>query len=243
MQNVTVSEWYGFRRIDFSFCDRNATVVFPREATEGKKWLFHTEYFGAFPSFEIEMLERGYHVVFLSNRHRWGDIADIDAKAELCAYLESEYGLAPKCMPVGMSCGGMIAVYFAAKYPERIAALYLDAPVMNFLSCPGCFGISTDQSMWQEFENATGLTKSTLINYRNHPIDHARELVEAKIPLMMIAGDCDHVVPYCENGQPLTEYYRTNGGVVQEFIKVGCDHHPHGLDDLAPMVEFTKTYY
>ena len=40
-----------------------------------------------------------------------------------------------------MSCGGMHAVYIAAKYPEYVSLLYLDAPVLNLLSCPCGIGV------------------------------------------------------------------------------------------------------
>ena len=49
-------DFYGFKRIDFKFQDRDAIIVFPREATENKKWLLKTEYFGSFPKFETDML-------------------------------------------------------------------------------------------------------------------------------------------------------------------------------------------
>jgi pimeloyl-ACP methyl ester carboxylesterase len=35
---------------------------------------------------------------------------------------------------------GLIATKFAAKYPECVSALYLDAPVMNILFCPAALG-------------------------------------------------------------------------------------------------------
>ena len=57
--NYTETEWNGFRCIQFDFSGRKAIVVKPKETCKGRKWLFKTEYFGAFPSFELEMLERG----------------------------------------------------------------------------------------------------------------------------------------------------------------------------------------
>ena len=130
------STWNGYKRIDFSFEGRECILVFPTCANENKNWLLKTEYFDAFPSFEVEMLSRGWHLAYIKNVTRWCLDEDLDLKERFAEFLCREYGLYPKCVPVGMSCGGMIATKFAAKYPHRVSALYLDAPVMNLLSCP-----------------------------------------------------------------------------------------------------------
>jgi len=236
------SEWNGFLCLDFKFEDRDAKLVCPQEPCEGKKWLLKTEYFGAFPAFEVKMLKKGYHVAYVSNQTRWHAVSDDDVKAKFCDFLQSEFGLHRKCLPVGMSCGGMHAVYFGAKYPELVAGLYLDAPVLNLLSCPCGIGGSTD-SMYEEFVKDTGMTKSDLINYRNHPIDYVKELVEHKIPVFLVAGDSDGVVPYVENGKPFYEYYVKHGGDISQIVKPGCDHHPHGLADQEPLITFTERVY
>ncbi len=238
----TESLWNGYRRLDFEFEGRNAVVVCPNEPSEGRKWLFKTEYFGVFPSFEIEMLERGYHVAHVNNVTRWCLPEDTDVKARFAEFLIKEFGLNGKCVPVGMSCGGMQAVYFAAKYPKYIAALYLDAPVLNLLSCPCGVGKASDK-LYAEFNRATGMTTSDLINYREHPIDCVGELLEANIPVYLVCGDSDGTVPYEENGKELARLYGEGGGIFEETLKVGCDHHPHGLEDNAPIINFVERYY
>ena len=141
-----------------------------------------------------------------------------------------------------MSCGGLHAVYFGAKYPELIAALYLDAPVMNLLSCPGALGRAPNSAM-EELEGQTGLGFKQLINYRNHPIDVAPRLLEARLPIVLIAGDRDTVVPYDENGALLADMYKNGGCELLEIVKPGCNHHPHGLDDNTPIIEFVEAHY
>ena len=59
-------------------------------------------------------------------------------------FLTAEFGLSEKCVPVGMSCGGLHAVKLAAAHPEMVSALYLDAPVINLLSCPFGLGGGSD---------------------------------------------------------------------------------------------------
>ena len=233
------SLWNGFERIDFMFEGREAIIVFPKASNKEKNWLLKTEYFGAFPEFQIQMLHRGWHLAFLKNITRWCLEEDLDLKKRFCDFLIKEYGLYKKCIPVGMSCGGLIATKFAAKYPECVSCLYLDAPVMNLLSCPGGVGKAGD-NMMAEFTDATGMTLSELISYRENPIDKMHLLLKNNIPVIMVYGDSDDVVPYCENGAILEDYYVKNGANIVVIRKENCGHHPHGLQDNTPIIEFVE---
>lgn len=233
--------WNGFRKIDFTFEGREATLVFPENANESCNWLLKTEYFGAFPEFEIEMLKRGWHLAYIKNITRWCLDEDLDLKYRFAKYLHTEYGLSERCVPVGMSCGGLIASKLAARHPDMIAALYLDAPVMNLLSCPAGIGDAVN-ILLPEFIEATGMTLSALTHYREHPIDKMHLLLENNIPIVLVYGDSDEVVPYHENGAILEKYYRERGGTILAIGKSGCGHHPHCLPDNTPIIEFVEKY-
>jgi pimeloyl-ACP methyl ester carboxylesterase len=230
-----------FRQLEFTFEDRYATLVLPPEGTANGKWMLKTEYFGAFPTVEIRLLREGYHLAYLRNVNRIGTDIDTDAKARFARYLHETYGLSEKCVPVGMSCGGLQAVNFAAKYPDLVSVLYLDAPVMNFLSWPfgmgDCF-VNRGEPQRKEVLDALHMTKSELICFRGHPIDKIPTLIEHKIPVVMVYGDSDTVVPYPENGYVLEMAYKKTDIPLAVFGKEGCEHHPHGLADATPIIEF-----
>lgn len=233
------SLWNGFECLNFKFEDRDACIVFP-EGEKCGKWLLKTEFFNAFPYLEIEMLKRGWCVAFVKNATLWGLDEDLDLKARFADYLSKEFGLYEKCVPVGMSCGGLIAARFTIKHPECVSCLYLDAPVLNLLSYPGGFGdaeLSSDNE-YIKFQNQTGITHTQLLSYREHPIDKVDVLLKNNIPVMMVAGDSDKVVPYHENGAVLEKQYKEKGGCIKVIIKPGCDHHPHSLEDSTPSAEF-----
>ena len=206
--------------------------------------MLKTEYFGAFPAFEKEMLARGWHLAWIANLTRWHNEEDDAVKDRFCGFLQAEFGLSGRCLPVGMSCGGMLAVHFAARYPQRVIGLYLDAPVMNLLSCPAAMGkAELDDELWGEFQEKTGMDFSALICFRDHPMDHIVTLLENKIPVFLVAGDSDTVVPYEENGKELLRMYRERGGIIEVVVKPGCEHHPHGLEDNTPIINFVQKYY
>ena len=231
----------GFTGERWMFEDHEAFVVFPREGTSNGWLAVKTEYWNAFPAaIEVPLLENGFQLCFIKNDNRWGTDPDLDRKARFVRFVQEKYQLREQCVPVGMSCGGLIAIKLTAKYPELIRCLYLDAPVLNYMSCPCGFGIgkplAADNS---EILNALGLPGiSELLAYREMPLDKLDTLVREKIPVVMVAGDSDTKVPYCENGVFLERAYKKAGLDIEVYMKTGCDHHPHGLDNPAPVVEF-----
>ena len=50
-------------------------------------------------------------------------------------FLVEELGLAPKANLVGMSWGGFFSTRYAARYPQNVCRIYLDAPLLTFAGC------------------------------------------------------------------------------------------------------------
>ena len=74
--------------------------------------------------------------------------------------------------------------------------------------------------------------------YTKNPIDILKPLADARIPLIHICGDADEVVPFDENTVILKDRYEKLGGHMTLIVKKGFKHHPHGLDDPTPVVDF-----
>ena len=235
-------DWFGYKRLNFKFEDRSAFIVFPNHEGWGSgHWMCKMEYADAFPELEIDLLENGFHRVYMENKNRWGTDIDHDARVRFADYLKKEFGLSHKFVPVGMSCGGLHGVNFASRYPDRVSVLYLDAPVMNLLSCP--MGLGVGESLagnlgWQEIVEVYGFTESTILTYRDHPMDRIPTLVDHKIPVALVYGDSDEIVPYIENGKMLEDAYRKAGLPLFCEGKAGCGHHPHGLENRKSLLEF-----
>lgn len=236
--------WNDFESKEFTFADRNAIIVYPKGKPNGRI-LLKTEYLGAFPNFDIEMLNKGYYLIHIFHRTRWATDEETDIMADFVRYCAKELGASERCVLEGMSCGGLQASKFAEKYPELTAVMYLDAPVMNILSMIG-LGECTDESVpmfWREIVAAYGVSRSTIINFRQSPIDNMKPLIDNNIPVIMLYGDADDVVIYEENGKVLENYYKQHNGILKVIQKPMTKHHPHGLENPAPIIEFIEKNY
>lgn len=67
-------------------------------------------------------------------------------------------------------------------------------------------------------------------------------LARAKIAIIHVVGDADDVVPVAENTAIHEERYRKLGGEIRVIHKPGVGHHPHGLDDVSPVVDWVKRH-
>ena len=132
----------------------------------------------------------------------------------------------------------------AELYPELISVLFLDAPVTNLLSLAG-LGECTNKAVpifWKEMVDTFGFTQSTILTYRKSPIDNMKPLIENNIPIIMVYGDADDVVLYRENGQILEDYYKEHNGDISIIRVPGRGHHPHGLADPTPIIEYVEAH-
>lgn len=231
--------WNGYKLERTEFMGKELITVFPD--TPNGRWALKTEYFDAFPAVQLELLRMGYHIFHVNNETRWHVWEDTDRRARLAEYVNKTYGLSKKCVIIGMSCGGMQGIYFGAKYPEYVSCMYLDAPVVNLLSCPAGLG-KAGNHMFDEFTEAKNMDLTMLLSYRDNPLDHLDTLVKNKIPVILVSGDSDSIVPYDENGRFVNDAYRKAGNIIETIIKPDGDHHPHSLEDNTPIIEFIKKY-
>ena len=236
----TKSDWHGFDRYEFPVQGKTASVVVPREAASGKPWVWHGEFFGHKPAPDIALLEKGFHIVYLSISDMLGCPAAVEHWNALYAELTGKYGFAKKAALVGLSRGGLYVYNWAAANPDRVACIYGDAPVCDFKSWPGGRGKGLgSKGDWQELIRCYGFADDAqALAYRGNPIDTLRPLARAKVPIIHVVGDADDVVPPDENTAIIEERYRKLGGTMQVIHKPGIGHHPHGLEDPEPVIRF-----
>lgn len=229
------SEWQGYERIDFTWAGRPCILVLPKTAAPGKPWIWRTEFFGHQPQVDLALLARGWHVAYMDAKNMYGSRKAMALFGEFYAHLVTHAGLASRVVLEGFSRGGLYAFNFAAAHPSRVAALYLDAPVLDLKSWPGRNRASKE---WAEALEAYGLTEETFAAFRGNPVDRIGTVAAAKIPIIAVCGDADEVVPFAENTGVLEKRYRALGATIEVILKPGVGHHPHSLVDPTPVVEF-----
>ena len=238
------SEWQGFDRYDFEVGGKQATVVAPKQALPGKPWAWRGEFFGAFGNADAALVAKGCHLAYLKVPDLFGSPEAGKHWNAFYNELTGKYGLSKKVALIGLSRGGLYCYNWAAKNPEKIACIYADAAVCDFKSWPGGalqkLGKGKGSAAeWQKMLKAYGFkSDAEAIAYKGNPVDNLKPLADAKVPLLHVYGDADDVVPWGENTGVIAERYRKLGGSVTLIAKPGVSHHPHGLTDPTPIVEF-----
>jgi alpha-beta hydrolase superfamily lysophospholipase len=91
---------------------------------------------------------------------------------------------------------------------------------------------------WQDFLKKWKLGEQQLDQFKSNPVDNLEALTATKIPLILVAGTKDKLVPYQHNGAHLYKAYKKAGLEVKQVLKRGKGHHPHSLEDPSVIVEF-----
>lgn len=237
--NAEIKDYNGFELREFEFLGRRADIISPACPTPDKKWIWRAEFLGAFDYADIEMLKRGYYLVYYRISNLYGCPKAVSYMKDFYDFLTGEMHFDTKTILFGFSRGGLYSVNFALKYPELVRALYLDAPVLDIKSWPGGLGVGLGaEREYEECLECYGLDRSTALSFKDNPIDNAEKLAVSGIPVVIVAGDSDADVPHRENAQLLYDIYMKNGAKILYILKKGCDHHPHSLEDPTQICDF-----
>jgi len=233
------STFHGYELVDFKLGKVACKVVIPKKIADGKPWVWRARFWGHEPQFDLAMLERGYHVVYCDVGNLFGSPEAVKRWNECYNYLRFEHLFADRVVLEGMSRGGLIIYNWAAANPDKVAAIYGDAPVMDFKSWPGGKGASKGAaSAWKTCLKAYGMSEAEALAYKGNPIDNLAPLAKAGIPIIHVVGDVDKVVPVAENTAIAEARYKELGGVFEVIHKKDVGHHPHCLKDPQPIVDF-----
>lgn len=231
----------GYRRVDFYVCGRESMLMFPEHPCEGDPWLWRTEFFEAFDDADMAMLQRGYCRAYHCLADMYGNAEAMESMRAFYETAVSRFGLNERPVLVGLSRGGLYAVNFASRYPEKTGLLYLDAPLVDV----ACWPTTKNSS----FEGARAMEECTKANpfveaaSENETVGaQARmaKLAGRNVPVFIVSGDSDRVVPYEKNGLVLQRIYEAAGGDIEVILKPGVDHHPHGLPNPDRIIEFIE---
>jgi pimeloyl-ACP methyl ester carboxylesterase len=147
------TSWHGFDRYDFLLDEqtlaikpftaaadekngvkgdvkgqRRCIVIAPREVAAGSPWSWRGCYWDHQPQTEIELLNRGFHIAYITANAELRPDKKWDA---WYAFLTEQHGLSPKPAFIGMSRGGEYAYTWATANPDKVSCIYADNPGAN----------------------------------------------------------------------------------------------------------------
>ncbi len=220
--------WYGYRRQVFDFEGHEAWLVEPYHAAPGNPWTWCMEWPTAFVRRVgvPDMLARGWHHAFIQVDGHGCD-EDQEIFVRFHDFLVS-LGLAQKAELIGMSFGGLYSARYAALHTEKVACMYLDAPVCNF---EGFHHLNLVEDSYK-----LEAWKENLAAYPGNPVNLTEKA--AAIPTLLIYGTTDQSVAPENNAELFIERMQKNGADIQVIKRNYWGHHPHGLDDTDPIVQF-----
>jgi pimeloyl-ACP methyl ester carboxylesterase len=229
-----MEEWYGFKRYKFQFENRLAWVAVPETPAGDGRFSWCVQWAEAFvPRVgTLELLKNGFHHVHI-------DIFDTKASPEGVAVMGRFHdwlvsrGLSKKANLIGMSWGGFISLRYSGTYPERIAAIYLDAPVCNAADPEACAADRVKDICGQ-----FGLSVEELKTSPLNPLNNLKFLVEYNIPLFIATGEDDLVVKVDTNINLVVAELERLGKNYTIVRRPLWGHHPHGFDDVMPLLKF-----
>jgi hypothetical protein len=175
-----------------------APTLLPQYPDVHEKWM-HEQFLAA-----------GIAVAGVDVGEAYGSPAGSDAMDRLYERLVTERGFAVKPCLLGRSRGGLWASSWAIRNPTKVAGLAGIYPVFDLTTYPGitkaapAYALSADE-LGSQLE-------------RFNPIRRVGVLAEAQIPVFLIHGAIDTVVPLKENSAQLKSVYAEAGR--QELVQL-----------------------
>ena len=246
-------DYHGYRGFDFNYQGMACKIVMPEEPAEGRPWIWRARFWGHEPQLDLALLAQGYHVMYCDVANLYGNPEAVRRWNVFYQFMQ-KLEFSEKVVLEGMSRGGLIIYNWAAENPEKVAAIYADAPVLDGTSWPGGSGLWVRDSGlgirdslkgkgspadWERFLKAFELKEGEIAQARLvSPISKAKQIAEAGIPLIHVIGEADDVVPPSENTDLFEKEILRYGGKIKVIRKPGIGHHPHSLEDPGPILEF-----
>lgn len=242
IQPFPVNTYHGFVRHDFQLGENPVTIIEPRNPLPGRRWVWKAEFFTAFPTFDLAMLERGWWLAYMNVGNTFGCPSAMDRFDAFHEEMTGKYGFHPRPVLEGLSRGGLYVYNWTARNPDKVACLYADNAVCDFKSWPGGKGIGPGSpDDWSKLLIDYGFSsEEEALAYAGNPVDNLEPLARAGVPVIHAAATEDEAVPISENTDVVEKRYRQLGGEIKVIRHPG-GHHPHGLEDPTPIIEYVSS--
>ena len=208
------------------------------EPASGKPWLWYAPTLNG-----VSIVQRKLY--FESLMHEGISIAGFDlgevrgsprstAKFSLFYDEMVKRGWSSKPLLLGQSRGGLMMLAWGVRNPDKVRAFVGIYPVCNLASWPLK---NSKAATLADFEMAEAELVDKLSEL--NPVDNLQGLLANKVPMFVVHGDSDVVVPYDENTRLLKERYQAGGGSIIVKLIPGEGHKVSpSFFDCPELVEF-----
>ncbi len=198
-----------------------AFVLSPKSHGKTTPWVLYAPTLPGLPGPEEKwmferFLEAGIAVAGVDVGESYGNAAGRAVYSAFHKELTSHRKFARKVLLLGRSRGGLMTLSWAAENPDKVAGFAGIYPVCNLASYPGITNAAP----------AFGLKPSELAAQltRHNPIDRLEPLARARVPLFVIHGDQDALVPLEANSGLVRSRYQALGGSMEWVVPAGQGH-------------------
>jgi len=207
----------------FEIDGHKAFVYAAPQPTAGKPWLWYAPTLGGVSLFGRKMYFEAFMKAGIGIAgYDLGEVRGSPAStAKFTLFYEEmvKRGYSAKPILLGQSRGGMMTLAWAFRNPDKVRAWVGIYPVCNLASWP------LKNSKAQTLADF-GMSEEELVAKLSefNPVDHLKGLIDNKVPMFVVHGDSDVVVPYEENTGLLKERYAAGGGQISVKVIPGEGH-------------------
>ena len=250
----SVDIWYGFKRHHFTVDGCEAWIVEPEYPAQDGRWTWCAQWAEAFVQRvgTVAYLEHGFYHGHVDVHQFHGSPRGIEVMARF-QDIAVGLGLAEKVSLIGLSWGGFYSLRYSETHPERVRSIYLDAPVCNAADTHPS-AADRLELICQQWNMCVDEVKASILN----PLNNVKAIADAKIPVFaIISGADDVVIPDLNFGLLEAEFGKlgipvhtladkdmeqtlkgVQPGNVYVLRRRPWAHHPHGLDNVTPLMQF-----
>lgn len=187
-----------------------AFIFWPEESLrrQPQPWVFYAPTLSDYPDdhekwMHQQFVAAGVAVAGIDSGEAYGSPASCQLFEQLYRELTERRGFSQRPCLLGRSRGGLWVSSWACEHPGRFSGLAGIYPVFDFRTYPGlektapAYNLSTEE---------LGMRIDEF-----NPILRGEKLARAKLPIFIIHGDQDTVVPLKENSATLAEVYKAAG--------------------------------
>jgi predicted esterase len=128
-------------------------------------------------------------------------------------------GWSPKPILLGQSRGGLMMLAWGVRNPDQVRAFVGIYPVCNLASWPLK---NSKAATLADFAMSEDELVAKLSQF--NPVDNLQGLLANKVPMFVVHGDSDVVVPFDDNTRLLQERYQAGGGSITVKVIPGEGH-------------------